>query len=312
MAGRQLLLFSLMVPAWMVCTMSGWRGLRGVWPAVLVSGGSFAAVQFLAANYAGPTLGGVAAGLVSLVSLALFLRVWQPATVWRFDDEPPPAADSPARPKYTRPQIASAWVPWLLLSVCVLVWGLPSVRAMLNGGLRGDDTSPKRQPGTRPGPSLALRAGVPPPGLTAMPSVPPLAWWQRANPRLAAWIAPSFAVPQLHRRVQRGAEVVAGKSEPENALFELNWLSSHRHGHLPGGGALGVLAADCAAASSGASLAATLFRVRWALLTIACMLALAFTTQVQRGRRHAGPGLHPHRAGSIPFSPPCWAGWAWR
>src|SRR6478752_7904630 len=53
MAGRQLPLVSLIIPAWLVVTMSGWRGLRGVWPAVLVSGGSFAIVQFLWRNYVG-------------------------------------------------------------------------------------------------------------------------------------------------------------------------------------------------------------------------------------------------------------------
>ena len=54
MAGRQLPLFSLIVPAWLICTMSGWQGLCGVWPAVLVCGGSFAAVQFVVSNFLGP------------------------------------------------------------------------------------------------------------------------------------------------------------------------------------------------------------------------------------------------------------------
>ena len=78
MAGRQLPLFSLIVPAWMVVTMSGWRGLRGVWPAALVSGGTFAAVQFFVSNYLGPTLTDVAGGLLSLAVLAVMLRFWQP------------------------------------------------------------------------------------------------------------------------------------------------------------------------------------------------------------------------------------------
>jgi lactate permease len=278
MAGRQLLLFSLVVPAWMVCTMSGWRGLRGVWPAVLVSGGSFTTVQFLAANYAGPTLGGVGAGLVSLVSLALFLKVWQPATVWRFEDEKPPAADSPAPPKYARSEVASAWVPWLLLSVCVLVWGLPPVRAMLNGGPHSGAS--RIEVGTLRVPSALERHD----GFDARHkfSLNPGANGTRSVPAtLRAWIDPSFAVPQLHRRVQRGAEVaevVAGKVEPENALFELNWLSSTGTGIF--------LAAILSAFWMRIGplrfvriFLATLARLGWPLFIIAAMLAIAYTTR---------------------------------
>ena len=75
MAGRQLPLFSLIVPAWMVCTMSGWQGLRGVWPAVLVCGGTFATVQFLISNYSGPSLTDVAGGVASMAALAALLAL---------------------------------------------------------------------------------------------------------------------------------------------------------------------------------------------------------------------------------------------
>jgi lactate permease len=84
MAGRQLPFVSLLVPAWLVVTMSGWRGLRGVWPAVVVCGGTFAAVQFAWSNYIGPELVDIAGGLASIAALALFARVWQPAAVWEF------------------------------------------------------------------------------------------------------------------------------------------------------------------------------------------------------------------------------------
>ena len=79
MAGRQLPFVSLIVPAWLVVTMSGWRGLKGVWPAVLVCGGSFAIVQFLWSNFVGPELVDIMGGLVSLGSLALFCTWWKPA-----------------------------------------------------------------------------------------------------------------------------------------------------------------------------------------------------------------------------------------
>ena len=81
MTGRQLPFFSLLVPVWLVWVMAGWRGVRGVWPALVVCGGSFALVQFLVANFHGPWLVDVAGGVVSLVCLAVFLRFWQPAEI---------------------------------------------------------------------------------------------------------------------------------------------------------------------------------------------------------------------------------------
>ena len=129
MAGRQLPLFSLIVPAWMVATMTGWRGLLAVWPAVLVCGGSFAAVQFAMANYVGAALVDVVAGIFSLVALAAFLRWWQPRDCWQHgvgQAEAPVANDS-AR------TIAWAWMPWVFLSVAVFCWGLPAVKATLEG-----------------------------------------------------------------------------------------------------------------------------------------------------------------------------------
>lgn len=86
MAGRQLPFVSLLVPAWLVVTMSGWRGLRGVWPAVVVCGGTFAVVQFLWSNFVGPELVDIAGGLISIAALALFMRVWRPREVWDFSD----------------------------------------------------------------------------------------------------------------------------------------------------------------------------------------------------------------------------------
>src|SRR5947208_1827010 len=116
MAGRQLPLFSLIVPAWLVWTMSGWRGVRGVWPAVLVSGGSFAVVQFWVSNWFGPRLVDVAGGLVSLVSLAAFLKFWRPADVWKFAAERQVERVATAPANDTAARVVSAWIPWVLLS----------------------------------------------------------------------------------------------------------------------------------------------------------------------------------------------------
>ena len=137
MAGRQLPLVSLIVPAWLVATMSGWKGLSGVWPAVLVSGGSFAVVQFLWSNYVGPELVDIMGGLLSIISLALFCRVWKPREAWEF---PESEARVPvggggvavvAAPVIATHTVRRAWMPWVLLSVFVTIWGLTPVKAAL-------------------------------------------------------------------------------------------------------------------------------------------------------------------------------------
>jgi lactate permease len=128
MAGRQLPFFSLIVPVWLIWVMCGWRATIAIWPALLVCGGSFAVVQFLTSNYHGPWLVDVAGGLISLVCLALFLRVWQPREAWHFPDEQPVKTEAAT---YSRARIASAWVPWVLLTVFVFVWGLPTFKNAL-------------------------------------------------------------------------------------------------------------------------------------------------------------------------------------
>ena len=132
LAGRQLPFFSLIIPAWMVVAMAGWRGLVGVWPAVLVCGVSFAVLQFVFANFVGPALVDVVGGIASLVAVAVFLQVWRPQEVWRHG----PAVDAELaageQPRDTAVRIAWAWMPWAFLSVVVFVWGLPAVRSGLD------------------------------------------------------------------------------------------------------------------------------------------------------------------------------------
>src|SRR6185295_585818 len=143
MAGRQLPFVSLVVPAWLVVTMSGWRGLRSVWPAVLVCGGTFAIVQFVWSNFVGVELVDIAGGLASIAALAAFCRVWQPRDAWESADVAAPvdARSAFAPPRRTDPlggaaagqarptqSVARAWMPWMFLSVAVIVWGLPGVK----------------------------------------------------------------------------------------------------------------------------------------------------------------------------------------
>ena len=92
MVGRQLPLFSILIPAYLIVVMAGWKRMTQILPAVLLTGVSFAIVQFLVSNFVGPELTDILAALVSMGVLALLLRVWKPAQVFRFQDEPATAA----------------------------------------------------------------------------------------------------------------------------------------------------------------------------------------------------------------------------
>ena len=87
MVGRQLPLFSIIIPAYLILVLAGWRRMREVLPAVLVCGVSFAVVQFLVSNYIGPQLTDILAALVSMACLAVLLRFWRPKEVWQFAHE---------------------------------------------------------------------------------------------------------------------------------------------------------------------------------------------------------------------------------
>ncbi len=126
MVGRQLPFFSVIVPFWMIWAMSGWRKMVGVWPACLTCGLSFAVVQFLVSNYHGPWIVDIAASIVSIAALLVLLKFWQPREIMRQHQNE--VAD--AKPA-TRAALI-AWMPWIILSVVVFVWGLPQVKGWLN------------------------------------------------------------------------------------------------------------------------------------------------------------------------------------
>lgn len=125
MVGRQLPLFSLIVPFWLVAAQVGWRGMMGVWPACLVSGLSFAVLQFAVSNFHGPWLVDIISAVGSMGSLVVFMRRWRPSDI-------PEVASCPAKESDSGPAWR-AWVPWVFLTVFVFVWGLPSVKTALNG-----------------------------------------------------------------------------------------------------------------------------------------------------------------------------------
>jgi lactate permease len=131
MAGRQLPFFSLIVPFWLVWQMSGFRGMLEVWPACLVAGMAFAIPQFLVSNFYGPSLVDIIAAASCIVVLYGFLKFWQPKSIWRFPEE----RDAP-HTVHTQHGLGAAfmgWMPWIVLSVFVFIWGLPVVKAWFNG-----------------------------------------------------------------------------------------------------------------------------------------------------------------------------------
>ena len=131
MVGRQLPLFSVIVPFWLVWAFAGLRGTLEVWPAILVAGVSFAVPQFLISNWHGPWLVDVVAAVVSMGAVTLFLRFWRPRRHWGLEGEPD--VTSQAGPAALSRDVLRAWVPWIILSVIVFIWGLPQTKAMLDG-----------------------------------------------------------------------------------------------------------------------------------------------------------------------------------
>ncbi|MGO9108142.1 MAG: L-lactate permease [Thermoguttaceae bacterium] len=253
MAGRQLPFLSVIIPAWLIAVMSGWKGIQGAWPAILVCGGSFAVIQFFVSNFHGPALVDVLAGLGSLALLTIFLQFWRPKKIWRFPDEREtgqagenqgageqtlPESGPAARLTPTARQIAYAWIPWVLLSVMISLWGWPAWRGVLDTGFQ-------------------------------------------ATARAVCGVqATKVVVHGLHVYRSEPAEpVVPGTgraAKSMDATYDFNLLSTS--------GTSVFLAAILAAfwlrvtpRTFLAEFLQTLFGVRWALVTIACMLALAYT-----------------------------------
>ncbi|EJL78102.1 L-lactate permease [Variovorax sp. Varisp85] len=139
MIGRQLPFFSLLVPFWLIWAFAGRKGMMEVWPAILVTGVSFAVPQFLVSNYIGPELVDIIAAIVSMVCLVLFLRVWKPKKIWTsvslkgHETDGGEAGPAVTPTKHASAAVIRAWTPWLILTVFVFIWGLPVVKAWLNG-----------------------------------------------------------------------------------------------------------------------------------------------------------------------------------
>jgi lactate permease len=139
MIGRQLPFFSLLVPFWLIWAFAGRKAMMEIWPAILITGLSFAIPQYLVSNYIGPELVDIIAAIISMVSLILFLRVWQPQRNWTSPSlKGHDSSASEAKPpneitRHSKADLVRAWTPWAILSVFVFFWGLPPVKNWLNG-----------------------------------------------------------------------------------------------------------------------------------------------------------------------------------
>jgi lactate permease len=141
MVGRQLPFFSLIVPFWLIWVFAGWRGMKEIWPAILVTGVSFAIPQYLISNFVNPWIVDIGASLISMACLIGFLKIWQPKTLWlspalRTRDDsaatmPAPKAAS-AEVKPTRAEVWKALTPWIIVCVILLVWGTGWFKAAVN------------------------------------------------------------------------------------------------------------------------------------------------------------------------------------
>jgi lactate permease len=139
MVGRQLPFFSVIVPFWLIWAFAGWRGMKDVWPAILVTGVSFAIPQFVISNFINPWIVDIGASLISMACLVLFLQVWKPKEIWTSPalrshdpsalDRPPP---KPATVKPTTSQVWMSLLPWIIVCIVLLLWGTNWFKGQVN------------------------------------------------------------------------------------------------------------------------------------------------------------------------------------
>ncbi|WP_144615050.1 L-lactate permease [Bacillus cereus] len=137
MAGHQLPFLSLFVPFFIVFLMDGLKGVRQTWPALFVAGSSFAITQFITATFLGPELPDITSALVSLVSLSLFLKVWQPKEIYQSkqaNSEVAATTTAASMPKLTLGKVVKAWSPFIVLTVMVVIWSQSFFKALFAPG----------------------------------------------------------------------------------------------------------------------------------------------------------------------------------
>ncbi len=262
MIGRILPFTAIIVPFWLVRTMVNWQETFEVLPAILVVGVSFGLTQFFWSNHVDSNLVDIAGGVVSMVATVAFLRFWKPKKIFRFDYEkdakplPPPTAEvtdqfggkwTPEEfdgllkvRSYPAAQVLKAWMPFAILSLFVLLWGLPKIKLAINQA-------------TTPAFKVVLPDGKVRPG------------------------PPGWNVPYLHNAVYRAAPVVL-KPTPEAARYDFNWLSATGSGCFLAAIVSGLLL-GVSPARLMKIFWHTLVRMRLAMIAISFMLGLGFVTR---------------------------------
>ena len=183
MVGRLCAMISIFIPGYLVVVMAGRRRALEVLPAIVACGVSFAGMQFYVSNYIGPELTDIASSLTCIVVMVLMLKLWTPRTIMRLEgDRPVIVAARPHSPA----AVFSAWLPYLLLVVFVLMWGNADIKAAMNRWTNS-----------------LLPLGIP----------------------RSATLLNGLLVPGLHNMIQRVPPVVA-QPAPYAAVFEWNWLTA--------------------------------------------------------------------------------------
>ncbi|MBP6346648.1 MAG: lactate permease LctP family transporter, partial [Neisseriaceae bacterium] len=136
MVGRQLPFMVPIVLFWIMGIMDGVRGIKETWPAVLVSSLSFALAQYATSNFVGPELPDITAAIATLISLTLFLKVWKPKHIFRFEQEDGAKAsiDLANTPKYSTKQVMVAWSPFAILTLMVTIWSIQPFKVLFASG----------------------------------------------------------------------------------------------------------------------------------------------------------------------------------
>ncbi len=183
MVGRLCALVSVFIPGYLIVVMAGPRRALEVLPAIIACGASFAGMQFYVSNYWGPELTDIASSLTCIGVMVLVLKIWKPRNILRLEGDTPITA-TPRR--HSGAQVFTAWLPYMLLVGCVVLWGAPTIKASLN---RFSD-------------SLL-------PGFVAKSST----------------VLNGLLVPGLHNVITR-IPPVTPKPAPYAAVFEFNWLSA--------------------------------------------------------------------------------------
>jgi lactate permease len=245
MTGRILTPFCILVPFWLIWAFAGFSGMMEVWPAILVAGVTFAVPQLLISNMHGPWVVNVVASVVSMICLIGFLLIWHPKKIWKFDgqeeEEQAELARGEVKQTYTRKEISQAWVPWVILSIIVFVWGTQTGKMWMNT------------------PEKVFTS-------TANWSTKPS---QITNPQ--------FTVTVLHNKVERVQPVVP-KPTKEPAVYGLNWVSATGTGILLAAILSGLIMGQGLGKILSIFLK-TAVKVRFSLLTIAAMLGIGMLTR---------------------------------